>query len=246
HAPILPGKRGGAFAHPCVPAVHPYIMVNYTGNMRDVSTVAHELGHGVHQVLAAKQGYYNSDTPLVLAETASVFAELLVFKAQVALIDDRQARRAFVCQKLESIFATVFRQVAMNRFEESLHSGRREQGELSAEHISSLWMDTQRPMFGDAVTLRKDYGLWWAYISHFLATPGYVYSYAFGELLVLALYARYLEEGEGFVAKYLQLLGAGGNGSPEELVQPFGIDLGDAAFWRGGLAIIETMLSEIE
>lgn len=246
HAPLIAGKRGGAFAHPCVPAVHPYILVNYTGNMRDVSTVAHELGHGVHQVLASRQGYYNSDTPLVLAETASVFAEMLVFKAQVQLIADPQARRAFVCQKLESIFATVFRQVAMNRFENSLHNGRRERGELSAAQISSLWMDTQRPMFGDSVTLGEDYGIWWTYISHFLATPGYVYSYAFGELLVLALYARYLEEGAGFVARYVQLLRAGGNGSPEKLVQPFGIELSDAAFWRGGLGIIETMLSEIE
>jgi oligoendopeptidase F len=245
HAPLLPGKRGGAFAHPCVPLVHPYIMVNYTGNMRDVSTVAHELGHGVHQVLAAEQGYYNSDTPLVLAETASVFAELLVFKAQVQLISDPQARRAFVCQKLESVFSTVFRQVAMNRFENGVHTARREQGELSAEQISSVWMDTQRPMFGDSVTLREEYGIWWTYISHFLATPGYVYSYAFGELLVLALYARYLAEGERFVDKYFQLLRAGGNGSPQELVQPFGLDLSDAAFWRDGLGIIDSMLAEI-
>ncbi|MBM9612667.1 M3 family oligoendopeptidase [Desulfobulbus rhabdoformis] len=246
HAPLLGGKRGGAFAHPCVPEVHPYVMVNYTGNIRDVSTVAHELGHGVHQVLAARQGYYNSDTPLVLAETASVFAELLVFKAQVARITDTQARRAFVCQKLESIFATVFRQVSMNRFEHALHTARRGQGELSAEQISALWMETQRPMFGETVTLREDYSIWWTYISHFLATPGYVYSYAFGELLVLVLYARYLEKGESFVVKYMQLLGAGGNGSPAELVQPFGIDLSDAAFWRGGLSIIESMLAEIE
>ncbi|WP_321283863.1 M3 family oligoendopeptidase [uncultured Vibrio sp.] len=246
HAPVVAGKRGGAFAHPCVPEVHPYIMVNYTGNMRDVSTVAHELGHGVHQVLAAKQGYYNSDTPLVLAETASVFAELLVFKAQVGLIANPQARRAFVCQKLESIFATVFRQVAMNRFENSLHTKRRAEGELSAERISALWMETQLPMFGDTVTLQEDYGTWWSYISHFLATPGYVYSYAFGELLVLALYARYLEEGQSFVGKYMHLLSVGGNGSPEELVKPFGIHLDDADFWRGGLGIIENMLAEIE
>lgn len=246
HAPILGGKRGGAFAHPCVPEVHPYVMVNYTGNMRDVSTVAHELGHGVHQVLAARQGYYNSDTPLVLAETASVFAELLVFKAQVARIREPRAQKAFICQKLESIFATVFRQVSMNRFEHGVHGARREQGELSAEQISALWMETQRPMFGDTVTLREDYAIWWTYISHFLATPGYVYSYAFGELLVLALYARYLEEGESFVAKYMQLLAAGGTGSPAELVQPFGIDLGDPQFWRGGLSIIEIMLAEVE
>ncbi len=245
HASIMHGKRGGAFAHPCVPGVHPYIMVNYNGNMRDVATVAHELGHGVHQVLAARQGYYNSDTPLVLAETASVFAEMLVFKAQVQLIDDERARRAFIGQKLESIFATVFRQVAMNRFENNLHTARRERGELSAEQISDLWMETQRPMFGDAVVLREDYGLWWTYISHFLATPGYVYSYAFGELLVLALYARYLKEGETFVGNYIELLSAGGNGAPQQLLRPFGIDLGDAGFWRGGLDIIDAMVAEI-
>jgi oligoendopeptidase F len=246
HAPILQGKRGGAFAHPCVPEVHPYILVNYTGNMRDVATVAHELGHGVHQYLAAEQGFYNSDTPLVLAETASVFAELLVFKAQVRLMTSPEARRSFICQKLESIFATVFRQVAMNRFEAAMHNGRRQQGELSAEQLADLWLTTQKPMFGDTVTLRDDYGIWWAYISHFLGTPGYVYSYAFGELLVLALYARYLEEGEGFVERYLHLLRAGGSGSPAELLRPFGIDLNDPAFWRAGLALIDQMVAESE
>lgn len=245
HAPILAGKRGGAFAHPCVPEAHPYLLVNYTGNMRDVATVAHELGHGVHQFLAAEQGFYNSDTPLVLAETASVFAELLVFKAQVGLLAPK-ARLAFICQKLESIFATVFRQVAMNRFEAAMHTSRRQQGELSADQFAALWLETQRPMFGDAVTLRDDYGLWWAYISHFLSTPGYVYSYAFGELLVLALYARYQEEGERFVDRYLELLRAGGSGSPYDLVRPFGIDLDDAAFWQGGLTLIDRMLAEAE
>jgi len=246
HAPILQGKRGGAFAHPCVPEANPYILVNYAGNMRDVSTVAHELGHGVHQVLAAGQGFYNSDTPLVLAETASVFAELLVFKAQMQLLTTPQSRRAFICQKLESVFATVFRQVAMNRFEAAMHNQRRQHGELSAARLSALWMDTQQPMFGDSVTLGDGYAVWWAYISHFLGTPGYVYSYAFGELLVLALYARYQAEGETFVDRYLGLLRAGGNGSPYELLQPFGIDLDDAAFWQGGLELIDQMLSEIE
>lgn len=246
HAPLLPGKRGGAFAHPCVPDCHPYILVNYTGNMRDVSTVAHELGHGVHQVLAAEQGFYNSNAPLVLAETASVFAELLVFKAQLALLHTPEARRSFICQKLESIFATVFRQVAMNRFEAAMHNGRREQGELSAEQLSALWLATQKPMFGDAVSLSEHYAIWWAYISHFLGTPGYVYSYAFGELLVLALYARYLEEGADFVGRYLQLLRAGGSKSPSKLLQPFGIDLDDPAFWHGGLSLIERMLADAE
>ena len=246
HAPVMDGKRGGAFAHPCVPEVHPYVMVNYTGNLRDVSTVAHELGHGIHQYLAAEQGFYNSNTTLVLAETASVFAELLVFKAQRELLSDPVARRAFTCQKLESIFATVFRQVSMNRFEHAMHNARRGGGELSAETLSTLWLETQRPMFGDSVTLSENYGLWWSYIPHFISTPGYVYSYAFGELLVLALYARYLEEGEGFVDKYLALLAAGGVDTPYNLLQPFAINLDDPAFWHGGLSVIEQMLGEVE
>jgi oligoendopeptidase F len=246
HAPILANKRGGAFAHPCVPKVHPYVMVNYTGNLRDVSTVAHELGHGVHQYLAADRGFYNADTPLVLAETASVFAELLVFKAQVQLLDDSAARRAFICQKLESIFATVFRQVAMNRFEDAMHRARRSKGELSSDQLSKFWLASQEPMFGDSVTLRRDYGTWWSYIPHFLGTPGYVYSYAFGELLVLALYGRYQQEGEAFVDTYLELLEAGGSKSPAELLSPFDITLEDSAFWHGGLYIIEQMLADVE
>jgi len=246
HAPVVAGKRGGAFAHPCVPEVHPYVMVNYTGTLRDVSTVAHELGHGVHQVLAARKGYYNSDTPLVLAETASVFAELLVFNTHLGLISDAQEQRAFICQKLESIFATVFRQTAMNRFEEAMHTGRREKGELSSETLSKYWLATQREMFGESVTLSEDYGIWWSYIPHFLHTPGYVYSYAFGELLVLALYRIYQQEGKDFVQKYLTLLSAGGSATPYELVQPFGIDLDSAAFWHQGLDVIEEMVSQIE
>ena len=246
HAPVVKNKRGGAFAHPCVPEVHPYVMVNYTGTMRDVSTVAHELGHGVHQYLAAEQGFYNADTPLVLAETASVFAELLVFKAQVSLLDDPAARRAFICGKLESIFATVFRQVAMNRFEDAMHTARRSEGELSSDQLSAFWLDCQRPMFGDSVTLRPDYGIWWSYIPHFLGTPGYVYSYAFGELLVLALYGRYQQEKDNFVDNYLSLLAAGGSKSPADLLAPFDITLDDPSFWQGGLDIIEGMLDDVE
>ncbi|CAG0906850.1 unnamed protein product, partial [Cyprideis torosa] len=185
HAPILAGKRGGAFAHPCVPQAHPYVLVNYSGTLRDISTLAHELGHGVHMVLAAEKGYFNSDTPLVLAETASVFAELLVFQAQMELISNPSEQQAFLCQKIESIFATVFRQTAMNRFEALMHEQRRESGELSCEQLNSFWLSSQQKMFGDAVTLTDNYKIWWAYIPHFLSTPGYVYSYAFGELLVL-------------------------------------------------------------
>jgi oligoendopeptidase F len=246
HAPVYQGKRGGAFAHPCVPDVHPYVLVNYTGTLRDVSTVAHELGHGVHQVLAAKQGYFGSDTPLVLAETASVFAELLVFQAQLALLSDPKEKRAFICQKLESIFATVFRQTAMNRFEKLMHEGRKNEGELSKERLSEFWLTTQREMFGDSVTMGDDYGIWWSYIPHFLSTPGYVYSYAFGELLVLALYGLYQKDGDAFVAKYVDLLSAGGSASPYDLVQPFGLDLDDPNFWQQGLQVIETMLEHVE
>ncbi len=246
HAPVQEGKRGGAFAHPCVPEVHPYILVNYTGTLRDVSTVAHELGHGVHQYLAASKGYYNASTPLVLAETASVFAELIVFHDQLARIDDRTKERAFVCQKLESIFATVFRQVSMNRFENLVHNRRRESGELSQETISELWLQSQEEMFGDCLTLSRDYRIWWSYIPHFLHAPGYVYSYAFGELLVLSLYKIYQQEGKPFVDKYIQLLKEGGSRSPYELAKPFGIDLEDPVFWQGGLGVIDDLLQSIE
>lgn len=246
HAPILEGKRGGAFAHPCVPEVHPYVLVNYTGNLRDVSTVAHELGHGVHQYLAAERGYFNSNTTLVLSETASVFAELLVFNAQLDLLDNEEERKAFICQKLESIFATVFRQISMNRFENKVHNGRREQGELESDQVTEMWLATQREMFGDSVTLTDNYGVWWSYIPHFLHTPGYVYSYAFGELLVLALYALYKKDEAAFVPKYLELLAAGGSRTPYELVQPFGVDLDDSQFWNDGLQFIDDMLGLVE
>jgi oligoendopeptidase F len=246
HAPVGTGKRGGAFAHPCVPEVHPYVLVNYTGSLRDVSTVAHELGHGIHQVLAADVGHFNSDTPLPLAETASVFAELLVFNSQLELLENDQERRAFICQKLESIFATVFRQTAMNRFEQLMHEGRRKHGELSSEQLSEYWLSTQQAMFGDSVNLRQDYAIWWSYIPHFLSTPGYVYSYAFGELLVLALYGLYQKEGETFVEKYLALLSGGGSVSPYEILKPFNIDLDSPEFWLSGLTVIEEMLAKVE
>ena len=246
HAPLQEGKRGGAFAHPCVPEVHPYVLVNYTGNLRDVSTVAHELGHGVHQYLAAQQGYYNSNTTLVLSETASVFAELLVFNSQLELIASEEERKAFVCQKLESIFATVFRQISMNRFEDKVHNARRKQGELKTDEVTNMWLETQRAMFGDSITLSENYGIWWSYIPHFLHSPGYVYSYAFGELLVLALYALYKKEGNPFVPKYLELLAAGGGQTPYKLLKPFGVDLDDPEFWDSGLQMIDDMLQLVE
>jgi oligoendopeptidase F len=246
HAPIVPGKVSGAFAHPVAPSAHPYVLVNYTGTLRDVETLAHELGHGVHQVLAARQGLFNSDTPLTLAETASVFGEMLVFQDILSSLSDDRARLGFLCSKIESIFATVFRQIAMNRFEDAIHTARRRQGELAPDDFSRFWMETQRAMFGDSVTLTDDYAVWWSYISHFLHVPGYVYAYAFGELLVLCLYAIYQEEGEGFVEKYLDLLSAGGSQSPYDLVRPFGIDLRDAAFWQRGLSIIDDMVAQAD
>ena len=246
HGRLQYGKRGGAFAHPVEPSAHPYLLVNYTGAWRDVETVAHEMGHGVHQVLAAGQGYYGSETPLVLAETASVFAELLLFNQRLRELDKPAERAAFLAGKLESIFATVFRQTAMNRFEERMHTERRQRGELSLDDFSRHWLETQRQMFGNAVTLTDDYGLWWGYIPHFLATPGYVYSYAFGELLTLSLYGRYQEEGETFIGKYLDLLAAGGAQSPRDLLTPLGFDLADPVFWRQGLAVIDSYMEMLE
>ncbi len=246
HAPLVEGKRGGAFAHPAVPDAHPYVLVNYTGNIRDVSTVAHELGHGIHQYLAKAKGYFNSDTPLVLAETASVFAELLIFHRQLEQLTDVDQKRAFICQKLESIFATVFRQISMNRFEDLIHNRRRDKGELSDKDLSALWMESQKAMFGDSVTLGDHYRTWWSYIPHFLHTPGYVYSYAFGELLVLSLYRIYQQEGEAFIPKYLHLLAEGGSQSPYELLKPFDIDLNAPTFWQGGFQVIEEMLAAVE
>ncbi len=247
HAPVIEGKRGGAFAHPATPDVHPYLMVNYTGNNRDIQTVAHELGHGVHQFLAGReQGFINSNTPLTTAETASVFGEMLVFQSLLASATDKNEKLSLLCNKLESIFATVFRQISMNRFEDLIHKERRDTGELSIEKFSQLWMETQEKMFGDSITLTENYKVWWSYIPHFLHSPGYVYAYVFGELLVLSLYKKYRDEGKGFVKKYLTLLSSGGKESPDRLLQIFKIDLKDPDFWNEGLSIIDEMLKEAE
>ncbi len=246
HAPVVEGKTSGAFAHPAVPDVHPYVLVNYTGNFRDIETVAHELGHGVHQLLAGKLGYFNSQTPLVLAETASVFGEMLVFSDLMEILEDSGERLGLLCSKVESIFATVFRQVAMNRFEDEIHNFRQKKGELSSEDFSRLWLQTQRAMFQDSVTLREDYGVWWSYIGHFVHTPGYVYAYAFGELLVLSLYAMYKKGASGFVPRYLDLLKAGGSDTPYDMLAPFGIDLHDPDFWDQGLDFIDHMVGDVE
>jgi oligoendopeptidase F len=245
-APVAPGKRGGAFSHGAVPSVHPFVFLNYEGNPRDVMTLAHELGHGVHQYLARARGLLLADTPLTTAETASVFGEMLVFQSLLAREQDPQARLALLVEKIEETFATVFRQVAMNRFEEAIHGDRRSVGELPSARFGELWLQTQRAMFQDSVTLTDDYGLWWSYIPHFLHTPGYVYAYAFGELLVLALYARYRELGRDFPPLYLELLAAGGSTWPEELVRPLGVDLKDPGFWAKGLGMIEELVKQAE
>jgi len=245
-AAVRPGKLGGAFSHGVVPSVHPYVLMNYEALARDVMTLAHELGHGVHQKLAGKQSILQHRTPLTTAETASVFGEMLVFQDLLAREEDPAARLALLTSKLEDSFATAFRQVAMNRFEHAIHTGRRESGELSAERLSELWLATQRAMFGDSVILRDDYGLWWSYIPHFIGAPGYVYAYAFGELLVLALYARYQEVGADFAPLYLDMLAAGGSNWPHALVRPLGVDLQDLSFWHKGLQILDEMVGEAE
>jgi len=239
-------KRGGAFSHGCVPSAHPYILMNYTGKIRDVQTLAHELGHGVHQFLSREQGIFHADTPLTTAETASVFGEMLVFQRLMAAESDPENRLAMLMGKIDDTIATVFRQVSMNRFENRIHHERRTAGELSSEALSAAWMDTQRPMFGDSVTLSDQYAVWWSYIPHFLHTPGYVYAYAFGELLVLALYQKYLESGDGFADLYMDLLRSGGKDWPHTLVGRLGVDLRDPAFWAGGVQAIGDMVDEAE
>jgi oligoendopeptidase F len=245
-AELRSGKRGGAFSASTVPSVHPYVLLNYTGTLRDVMTVAHELGHGVHQSLAREQGLFEQDTPLTLAETASVFGEMLVFRRLLREETDPRTRLALLCGKLEDAFATVFRQVVMTRFEEKLHAARRGEGELPIERVNALWLEANAPMHGDAVRLTDDYAWWWLYIPHFVHSPFYCYAYAFGELLVLALLRRYDEEGEAFVPRYLGLLRAGGSRTPAALLSQLGIDVEDPRFWDGGLALLAEMVSEAE
>jgi oligoendopeptidase F len=245
-APVAPGKQGGAFSHPAVPSAHPYVLLNFTARRRDVMTLAHELGHGVHQVLANGQGLFNAATPLTLAETASIFGETVTF---ARLLDDEHepnARLALVASRIEDISASVFRQTAMNRFEDAVHNLRRTEGELSAERFGEEWLRTQREMFGDAVRISDEYATWWSYIPHFIHTPGYVYAYAFGNLLALAIYARYEAEGAAFVPSYLELLSAGGSDRPEALAALVGVDLTDPDFWSSGLAVIGDLVDEAE
>jgi oligoendopeptidase F len=245
-APVRPAKRGGAFCASAVPSVHPYVMLNYTSRRRDVLTLAHELGHGVHFALAAKQGVFHQGTPLTLAETASVFGETIVFGRLLEEDSSPSSRLALLAENIEGAIATVFRQVAMNRFEELVHTARREQGELSVGRFGELWADSQTEMLGDSVEITEGYRSWWSYIPHFIGSPGYVYAYAYGQLLALSVYQRYEQRGEEFVPRYLQLLAAGGSRSPQELGEIVGVDLADPGFWDAGLDLVERQLQAAE
>jgi oligoendopeptidase F len=245
-APVRPHKRGGAFCAYTVPSVHPYVLLNFTARRRDVLTMAHELGHGLHAALAQQQGVFHQSTPLTLAETASVFGEALTFGRMLEAADDDDTRLSLLADRIDGAIATVFRQMAMNRFEHLIHTGRRTDGELAADRMSELWVETQAELFGDSVEITEGYRTWWSYVPHFINTPGYVYAYAYGQLLALSVYKRYLEEGDSFVPRYLELLSAGGSRNPEELGAMVGIDLADPGFWDAGLKLVEEQLSAAE
>ena len=245
-APLRPGKRSGAFCAYTVPSVHPYVLLNYTAKRRDVLTLAHELGHGVHAALGGTQGVFHMGTPLTLAETASVFGEEITFGRLLEQAETPQSRLDLLAAKIEGSIATVFRQIAMNAFEHAVHTERREQGELSVDRFGELWYESQSEMLGDAVEVTEGYRTWWSYVPHFISTPGYVYAYSYGQLLALSVYARYREEGDGFVPAYIELLTAGGSKSPEELGRIVGIDLADPGFWDSGLDLVEDQLEAAE
>jgi oligoendopeptidase F len=244
-APVRSGKAPGAFAHPTVPSAHPYILLNYQGRRRDVMTLAHELGHGVHQVLAAPNGSLMAPTPLTLAETASVFGEMLTFKALLADVTDARERHAMLAGKVQDMINTVVRQVALYTFERKVHTERR-QGELTAERLGAIWLEVQAESLGPAIELKAGYETFWTYIPHFIHSPFYVYAYAFGDCLVNSLYAVYEKAEAGFAERYLEMLAAGGTKHHAELLKPFGLDARDPAFWQGGLSVIERMIDEIE
>jgi oligoendopeptidase F len=244
-APVRPGKSPGAFAHPTVPSVHPYVMLNYMGKPRDVMTLAHELGHGVHQVLAAGQGALMSQTPLTLAETASVFGEMLTFRHMLEHSSDPVERRAMLAQKVEDMINTVVRQIAFYLFERKVHVERLE-GELTQERLGELWLEVQHESLGAAFTFDDSYRIWWSYIPHFIHSPFYVYAYAFGDCLVNSLYAVYRQAEEGFQERYFEMLRAGGTKHHSELLKPFGLDATEPSFWNKGLSMIEGLIDELE
>lgn len=244
-APVREGKAGGAFAHPTVPSAHPYLMLNYQGRTRDVMTLAHELGHGVHQVLAAPQGALMADTPLTLAETASVFGEMLTFRALLARASDPKRRRSMLASKVEDMLNTVVRQIAFYDFELRVHTERRE-GELTEERLCDIWMDVQRESLGPALRFDGDYRYFWTYIPHFIHSPFYVYAYAFGDCLVNSLYVVYENAESGFAERYLDMLRAGGTKRHKELLAPFGLDATDPAFWDKGLGVVSGFIEELK
>jgi oligoendopeptidase F len=244
-APTRPGKAPGAFAHPTVPSVHPYVLVNFQGKPRDVMTLAHELGHGVHQVLAGPNGALMAPTPLTLAETASVFGEMLTFRKLLAATQNTVQRRAMLAAKVEDMINTVVRQIAFYLFERKVHLARAK-GELTTEQINSLWLSVQAESLGPAITLDAGYEPYWAYIPHFIHSPFYVYAYAFGDCLVNSLYGVYANAEEGFAERYMALLAAGGSKPYGELLKPFGLDARDPGFWDVGLGMIEGMIVELE
>ena len=245
-APVVPGKAGGAYCMPVTPHHHPYAMLNFTGKLRDVTTLAHELGHGLHDLLASKQHIFDYSPPLTLAETASVFGEALTFDRIMAEEKDPKVRLAMLCTQCEDAFSTVFRQVAFNRYEDACHTARRTEGELSVEQLGEIYQAKLQPMFGDALILTEEHKVWWSYVGHFLHTPGYVYAYAFGNLLALSVYHRFLEKGQSFVDDYLEFLAAGGSTRPDELVRRLGMDITDPDFWDAGLRILDGMVTEVE
>jgi oligoendopeptidase F len=244
-APVRPGKASGAFAHPTVPAAHPYLLLNYQGRVRDVMTLAHELGHGVHQVLAGRQGYLMADTPLTLAETASVFGEMLTFRALLTGETDPHRRKIMLAGKVEDMLNTVVRQIAFATFEMRVHDERRE-AELTPDRLAEIWLDVQRESLGPAIRLDGVYRHYWSYIPHFIHTPFYVYAYAFGDCLVNSLYAVYQDAHQGFAERYLDMLRAGGTLRHRELLAPFGLDASDPAFWSKGLSVVSGFIDELE
>ncbi|MGE0766542.1 MAG: M3 family oligoendopeptidase [Hyphomicrobiaceae bacterium] len=244
-APVRPGKAPGAFSHPTVPSAHPYVLMNYQGKARDVMTLAHELGHGVHQVLAAPQGPLLASTPLTLAETASVFGEMLTFRAMLAATTDPRERKAMLAQKVEDMINTVVRQIAFYTFERKVHEARRG-GELTSDDLNGFWMAIQAESLGPAVECKPGYETFWTYIPHFIHSPFYVYAYAFGDCLVNSLYGLYQEAHPGFVQKYFEMLKAGGSKHHSELLAPFGLDARDPAFWSKGLKVLEGFIDELE
>ena len=245
-APVGEHKEGGAYCAGATPQLHPFVMMNFTGQLNDALTLAHELGHGLHDRLAAQQHVFDYHPPLTLAETASVFGEQLTFDRIIAEENDPKVRLSMLCHQVEDSFATIFRQVAFNRFENTAHQRRRDEGELSIEQLSESWQAELQRMFGDSLVLTDDHSAWWSYVEHFIHTPGYVYAYAYGNLLALSIYRRYQEAGPSFTDSYLDFLAAGGSKAPDELVSELGMDITDPGFWANGLRILEDLVVQVE